>query len=143
MTEDASSTGSTGTADDRLPPATDLSDRYGRSPSRWRPLRHLTVAVIVLASAWWVVWAMLEYSLPDVKGEVVTFEVIDEHSVEATLDIVLADGVEATCRLRSMAEDKNTVGDLSFTPHAGRNTVTVRTERRATSVDLINCTAND
>ena len=55
------------------------------------------------------------------------------------------DDVEATCRLRAFAEDHTTVGELAFTPDpdAGRRQVVeIRTERRATSVESLGCTAD-
>ena len=48
--------------------------------------------------------------------------------------------------LRAYAEDHSTVGELTFTPDPseGRRQVrTMRTERRATSVDKLGCTAPD
>jgi len=54
------------------------------------------------------------------------------------------DSVRATCLLRAYAEDHSVVGELSFTPeHDATQPIeeTVRTERRATSVELIGCTA--
>ena len=47
----------------------------------------------------------------------------------------------ASCTLRAFAEDHSTVGELAFEPVDGRNEVTLRTERRATSVTLLGCTA--
>ncbi|MGN0063035.1 MAG: DUF4307 domain-containing protein [Nocardioides sp.] len=119
---------------------TDLAARYGTGPSRWRPLALALLGVLVAGAAAWVVWAMVVHGSPDVDAEMVKFDIVDDHTVEATMDVILGDGVEATCRLRSLAEDKNTVGDLAFTPHEGRNTVTVRTERLASSVELLGCT---
>jgi hypothetical protein len=52
--------------------------------------------------------------------------------------------VEASCTLRAYAVDHTTVGELTFTPDPteGRRQVeTIRTERRATSVESIGCTA--
>jgi hypothetical protein len=73
----------------------------------------------------------------------VGYDVVDEHEVTATVRIDLADDdVVATCLLRAFAEDHTVVGELSFTPSgSGRTEQTVRTERRATSVELVGCTA--
>ena len=54
------------------------------------------------------------------------------------------ESVHATCLLRAFAEDHAVVGELSFTPEYGAEqplVQTIRTERRATSVDLVGCTA--
>jgi hypothetical protein len=43
--------------------------------------------------------------------------------------------------VRALAQDHSVVGEMSFTPQDGDNAVSVRTERIATSVDLVGCTA--
>jgi len=50
---------------------------------------------------------------------------------------------DASCRVRALAEDKTAVGELAFTPVDGVNEVVIRTERRATSVEKLGCTAPD
>ena len=57
--------------------------------------------------------------------------------------VQLEDGVEASCRVRALAEDKTAVGELAFTPVDGVNEVVIRTERRATSVEKLGCTSPD
>jgi hypothetical protein len=52
--------------------------------------------------------------------------------------------VRASCTLRAYATDHTTVGELTFTPdpdEGQRQVQTIRTERRATSVESIGCTA--
>jgi Domain of unknown function (DUF4307) len=121
---------------------TDLGDRYGAS-APWRG-RVLLGAVVVLAAAFlgwlgWVVWAQ---STPEVESRMVGYSVRDEHAALATVEVTLGDDVEATCELRAYAEDHTIVGELTFRPErSGRSERTVRTERRATSVELVGCTA--
>jgi len=122
---------------------TDLSDRYG-APAPWRRavLLGLSVAVAGAFLGWlgWTIWAQ---STPKVESELVTWDVDDEHQATAMVSIQLGDDVEATCLLRAYAEDHSVVGELSFTPDdSGLTEQTVRTERRATSVELIGCTAD-
>ena len=52
-------------------------------------------------------------------------------------------GSAASCTLRAFAEDHSTVGELRWTPGpaSGREELTIRTERRATSVEGVGCTA--
>ena len=63
------------------------------------------------------------------------------HEATATIDVSLDDGVDASCTVRAYAADHSTVGEVTYTPEQGRNTVAVRTERRASSVENIGCTA--
>ncbi len=120
---------------------TDLADRYGAN-ARWR--RPLTIGVAVLLAAiglTWLGWTAWFHSTPAASSDLVTFEVTSDHETQARLDVVLGDGVEATCRLRAFAEDHTTVGELAFTPVEGTNEVVIRTERRATTVEKLGCTA--
>jgi hypothetical protein len=124
---------------------TDLSDRYG-APAPW--LRRVLVAVCVLVGAaflGWLGWTAWSHSTPDVDSEIVGYHVVDEHAADATVEVRLADDdVVATCTLRAYAEDHTVVGELSFEPErSGRSDRTVRTERRATSVELLGCTTSD
>ncbi|MCW2764177.1 MAG: hypothetical protein JWO11_136 [Nocardioides sp.] len=122
-----------------------LAERYG-SPEPWRR-RVLVGACVVVALAFvgWVGWTTWSHANPEVTSELISFDVVDEHSATAVVEVRLAgDGVDATCSLQAFAEDHTLVGTLSFTPDpaAGeRYEEVLRTERRATSVDLVGCTA--
>jgi Domain of unknown function (DUF4307) len=89
------------------------------------------------------VGATLFHATPAASSELVGWEVVDDHSVSARVDVVLRDDPDASCAVRAIAADHTTVGEASFTPVAGRNVVVVRTERRATSVESIGCTTPD
>ena len=122
-----------------------LDERYG-VPSRGR--RRLVVglaALVVLGFAAWLAWTVYEHATPEVTSELETFSVVDDHSVTAVLVVSLDSAdVEASCTLRAYAEDHSTVGELTFTPDPGqgrRQVQTIRTERRATSVESQGCTA--
>ncbi len=120
---------------------TDLADRYGvPSPVR---RRLLVVAVVLVAAVFlgWLAWTALFHASPSVESELTSFDVVDDGSAAAVVSVSLADGVVASCRIRAFADDHTTVGELAFEPVDGRNEVTLRTERRATSVTLLGCTA--
>ncbi len=120
---------------------TDLADRYG-APPRWR--RPVVVAVAVLLAAaglTWLAWTAWFHGTPAVTSEVVTYDVTSDHEVRARVNVRLADDVDASCRVRAYAEDHTTVGELAFTPVDGTNELVIRTERRATTVEKIGCTA--
>ncbi|WP_193612607.1 DUF4307 domain-containing protein [Nocardioides lijunqiniae] len=128
------------------PPAPTVpADRYG-APAPWRR-RVLLAACVAVVGAFlgWLVWTVLVHSAPPVDSELLSFEIVDEHAATARLQVQLADdAVDATCLLRAFAEDHTVVGELSFTPDPGaddRVEETIRTERRATSVESVGCTA--
>jgi hypothetical protein len=122
-----------------------LAQRYG-APAPWRR-RALVTASVALAVAFlaWLAWSVYEHSTPQVTSELESFSVDDDHTVTAVLVVSLdSSDVKASCTLRAYAEDHTTVGELTFTPDPsqGRRQVeTIRTERRATSVEKIGCTA--
>lgn len=122
-----------------------LDQRYGASsPGRRRVLVAVSVLLAAVFAGWlgWVIW---DQSRPRVTSQLETFSVEDENSATAVLVVSLRDsGVEASCTLRAYAEDHSTVGELTFTPDPGlgrRQTQTIRTDRRATSVESQGCTA--
>ena len=122
-----------------------LSDRYG-APAPWR--RRAVVAAsaaLALVFLGWLGWVVWEQVTPQVESSMVGFRVVDEHTATARVDVRLADAdVRASCVLRAYAEDHTVVGERAFTPSYGAPqplTVAVRTERRATAVELIGCTA--
>ncbi len=125
-----------------------MAGRYGgQTPRRRRAVILASGVVGVLALAW-LAWAGWSQSTPDVESNLQSFEVVDSHSVEATVVVdIRSDGVTANCLVRAVGTDHSVVGERNFEvtgdSGASRHDVTVRTERRATSVELIGCTSPD
>ena len=119
---------------------TDLEERYGAAPGWQRPVTLSLVALLAAVSLGWLTWAVWFHGNPEVESALVSFEVQSDHETAATLDVDMADGVNATCRVRAYAEDHTAVGELAFSPVHGANDVVVRTVRRATSVAELGCT---
>ena len=123
-----------------------LAERYGApSPLRRRALIGVT-AVVALVFLGWLAWTVVGHSRTQVTSELETWSVVDSSTVTAVLVVTLHDDdVEATCRLRAFADDHSTVGELAFTPDPAlgrRQEVEIRTEREATSVESLGCTAD-
>ena len=125
-----------------------MAGRYGdQTPRRRRAVILASGVVGVLALAW-LAWAGWSQSTPDVESNLQSFEVVDSHSVEATVVVdIRSEGVTANCLVRAVGTDHSVVGERNFevTGDSGvsRHDVTLRTERRATSVELIGCTSPD
>ncbi len=129
------------TSDSSKAPAATLADRYGRRP-RGRRTWILVAAVVGTPFILWLAWVVAIYSNPAVQSSDRAFEIVDEHLATADIQVTLADdAVDPTCRVRALAADKQPVGDLPFVPVDGVNHVEIRTERLATAVELIGCTA--
>jgi hypothetical protein len=123
------------------PTRPDLEDRYGAARPGRRRVVQIGAGVVVAAFLGWLAWATWAQSTPPVDSEFHGFDVVDDSTTEAYVDVALRDGVTARCVVRAMADDHSLVGELAFEPADGRNEVVVRTERRATSVELVGCTA--
>jgi hypothetical protein len=122
-----------------------LAQRYGApAPWRRRALVTASVALTVVFLAW-LAWSVYEHATPKVTSELETYSIEDEHTATAVLVVSLDSAdVKASCTLRATAEDHTTVGELTFTPDpsTGRRQVQeIRTERLATSVESLGCTA--
>jgi hypothetical protein len=125
-----------------------MSQRYGTdSPGRRRLVIAMSGLVGVVALGW-LVWAVWFESNPDVQSSLRTFKVVDTHSVTASVEIRTADkDVRASCLVRAVGSDHSVVGELNFVVSGVKGTVhrrvTLRTEREATSVDMVGCTTKD
>src|SRR3954454_6702773 len=60
-----------------------LTERYAAAPAWRRPVTIAVVAVVALIGLGWLAWAAYDESTPKVESELVTFDVVDEHSVSA------------------------------------------------------------
>lgn len=119
----------------------ELTDRYGAPSAGRRRLAVALVGCLAAVSLGWLAWTAWFHATPDVRSELVGFSVEDDHRTTAEVQVSLGDGVDASCTVRAYAADHTTVGELTFTPTDGRNELVVRTEREATSVESIGCTA--
>lgn len=128
-------------------PADSLSQRYG-APSRGRRLALIGFAGLVCAAFLaWLLWAMLFHADPAVSSQEIAHEIVDDHSATIKVRIKYGDGpVAAKCSLRAISHDKAIVGEQTFVPDPADgpvHVIEVRTERRATTVEWIGCTAPD
>lgn len=121
--------------------STDLSQRYGTSRTQQHRLLFVVAAALAVVFLGWLAWAAWFNATPDVRSELTSFTVVDAHETTAVLEVSVDGDVEATCRVRAIAEDHTIVGEVSFTPVDGHNEVSIRTEREATSVERLGCTS--
>lgn len=122
----------------------ELAQRYGAPPPWRRALLRVGAVLVCAVFAGWLGWTIWGHSTPRVTSELQSFSILDEHTAEARLLVDLADPqVEASCKLRAYAADHNVVGEHTFSPDPSRRlqVAQVRTERRATSVESLGCTA--
>jgi hypothetical protein len=124
----------------------EVADRYGvPSPRRRRAVVIASGVVGVVALAW-LAWAVWFQSTPDVQSSLRSFDVVDSHSASAVVAVnTRSEDVVGSCLVRAFGEDHSVVGELNFKVTGLSETtlreVTLRTERKATSVELVGCTA--
>jgi hypothetical protein len=120
-----------------------LSERYAAPPAWRRPVTIAAVAVLAVVALAWLAWAAIDQARPKVESDLIAFDVVDAHSATARIDVtVYAAGSHPTCTVQALASDHSIVGELTFEPVSGTNTVTVRTEREATTVTAPGCIAD-
>ena len=133
---------------------TDLADRYAGA-RRGRLVAVVAATVVAVAFLGWLAWSTWSYSTPEIRSELVSYEVTGEHEAVALVDVHLRDrSIVGSCTLQAFATDHSVVGERVFEvpgtdegparergQDGGTMAVTVRTERRATSVELVGCTA--
>jgi hypothetical protein len=125
-----------------------LAERYGAPARSRRPLLVAVVAVLAVAGLAWLTWVMVFHSRPEVTSQLVAYDVRGQHSATATWTVVRRNSdVRASCRLQALSDDHSVVGERTVAVDSGparaRITTTVRTERRAGSVQLVGCTTKD
>ncbi|MEO5708192.1 MAG: DUF4307 domain-containing protein [Nocardioidaceae bacterium] len=127
-------------------PVPALAQRYGTPSRHHRPLVITGVAALALVGLAWLLWVVLFHGRPQVTSEMVGFDIDGQHAAVARFTVVRRDAtVPASCLLRAYADDHSVVGELTVpvdsTVKAVNLSSTVRTERRATTVALVGCTA--
>ena len=122
-----------------------MQERYGAA----NPRRRLTIIVgttilgVIFIS--WLAWAAWFHSSPDVDAAVTRYEISDDHTARVQVEATIRDEESGSiCLLRATARDHTIVGELNLTVadlEANKGKwIPVRTERRATTVELVRCT---
>jgi hypothetical protein len=127
---------------------TDLQERYG-SPRRTTQVVALVLVVALVASGVsFLAWAVFFESTPKVTSQLSAWKVLDEHTVVANITVGReTQFTEASCELRAIADDHAIVGELTVPvtdgPAKQSLQVEIRTDRAATAVQNVGCTAPD
>jgi hypothetical protein len=125
-----------------------MEQRYGTPRPGRRPLVVAVAALLAAAGIGWIVWTAAFHGSPSVQSQLISFVADTEHSATATFTVARSsDDVEASCLLRATAADHSVVGELTFevgpsAPVTATFERSLRTERKASSVDLVGCVAD-
>ncbi|MER5735970.1 MULTISPECIES: DUF4307 domain-containing protein [unclassified Streptomyces] len=128
--------------DEQLP-----EGRYGRSADE-RADRKLRIAGAVLGTLFLAMigWFGWHYVVDNrISAEMIKFDVVSDSEVQVHLEVRKDEGVEGVCTLRSRSEDGAEVArkDVVVDEPGGRvdRVYSLRTTARATSAELLGCTA--
>jgi hypothetical protein len=121
-----------------------MAERYGRTSPGRRRAGIVAIAVGVLALLGWAVWAALAQSHDSVGGLVESYDVKSPHEVSVTVQITRTSTDAVHCTITAIATDHTEVGQRVVRLPAGVSgtrtiTTLVRTEREATTADVVNC----
>lgn len=124
---------------------TDLSDRYGTS-GRPRWLWPAIAAVGVLIGIVWAAW--VGFQPKPVSAQLYGYEVVDDHTVNITLNVHRPDPLAVRCTVYAQAADHSIVGEKTVTVPAddredARVRISLETERRAVTGVLRTCQSVD
>ncbi len=121
-----------------------MDERYGVRPPSGRRRIIAAVAVFAVVALAWLLWAAWSQSSNDVRGSLFSFEVRSANAVFVEIAIYRDSGERVECDVTAHASDHMTVGEGVVEVPAGdsgdlRTTMTLRTDRRATTATVTNC----
>ena len=120
-------------------------------PQRYGPQRRWTSRVVIGAGALvtvaglvWLVWAASTHATPDVSAGVTGYEVVSSSRTDITVEVHRRVGGQVRCDVYAQAADTTIVGERRVLLDAGgpgtvTTTITIATERRATTALLREC----
>ena len=118
--------------------------RYGTSRPSSRPIVIVLAVLLVGGLTGWAVWAAVT-DRPAIEATLPSYDVVSDHEIRVQVTARFRDAPpRGSCLVRATAEDYTVVGEINLTAaqlrSAGGNWIPVRTERRATTAELVRCT---
>ncbi len=117
-------------------------------PKRLPPLVLAVLGVLVAVLIGYVVWVASHKANPPVAAQIQAFQVVSDNEIRATLAIDRPDPAQAArCFLVSQAETYDRVGERWVeippgTEKLTRTEVSLRTFKRATTIEVQTCTTS-
>ena len=97
--------------------------------------------ISLFAAATWFIWSAVNVANPDVRHELLSFEVVNDQSISVTYSISVKDlNIDHSCSIVARDIDKNTIGEISDLMPASslKSGVNIRTIEIATRLPAVN-----
>lgn len=123
-----------------------LNKRYG--VSKKKPLSRWLALALLIVGIPWLIWSAWHHSNPEIRTSLVSFNPIDEKSIDITFDLTRRDpSISMLCTVVARDIEKNVVGerDIPIDPSTmklTRYTAKIPTRLRAVNADILRCAAN-
>ena len=122
-----------------------LRERYGIKSAK-NP-RYLLAGILLTVVAAWFIWSGYNTANPDVRSELISFEVIDDQNISITYKITVRDlNKDHSCSVVARDIDKNTIGQVSdlmpagtLLPGANLRTIEITTRLPAVNAGITSC----
>ena len=122
-----------------------LRERYGIKANRQKNI-WLIIAVSILSIIWFI-WSGTNIANPDIRTELISFNIIDNQSVSITYKITVKNtNISHSCDLVARDIEKNVVGELTDNFNAGQlidgknlRTVVISTRTPAVNAGISSC----
>jgi hypothetical protein len=106
----------------------------------------MVAALVVLVGAFaaWVLWAALGAANPDIRSDLLGFQIVDADSVRARIEVSADARRPVTCTVQAQDRNHEPVGVVRKTLPSGtdatrRATVVVRTRSLAVTAVIVGC----
>jgi hypothetical protein len=124
-----------------------LAERYGRPSPRRRTVIVGATTLLAIVFLTWLGWVVIFHANPAIDSAVHSFKPVGDHRIDVKLDTRFRnDHVRGNCLVRATARDHSIVGELNLSAEqiraAGGDWIPIRTERRATTVEVVRCTGD-
>ena len=116
-----------------------LRQRYGIKEEK-RSWLWLVITSLIAAGTWFI-WSAVNAANPDVRYELLSFEVVNDQSISVTYSISVKDlNIDHSCAIVARDIDKNTIGEISDLMPASslKSGVNIRTIEIATRLPPVN-----
>jgi hypothetical protein len=116
-----------------------LRQRYGIKEENRSWLWPAVISLI--AAITWFIWSGLNAANPEVRYELLSFEVVNDQSISVTYSITVKDiNIDHSCSIVARDIDKNTIGEISdlmpaISLNSGPNTRTIEIATRLPAVN--------